>query len=99
MFAFGLQLRYVLSMITLGSVVTGLLGTLLGVAAGYAILIWIVETLLPNVLPDVGLIAAISAGTITVAAVLGIVAVGIAPLFALRRLRRMDIPSPLRIVE
>jgi putative ABC transport system permease protein len=96
MFAFGLRPRYVLSMITLESLATGVLGTIIGVAAGYGVLVWIVDALLPNVMPDVGLAAAVSAGTVATAAVLGVVAVGIAPAFTVRRLRRMDVPSTLR---
>jgi hypothetical protein len=34
-----------------------------------------------------------------VAAVLGIVAVAVGPLFTIRRLRRMDIPGTLRVAE
>ena len=35
----------------------------------------------------------------TVLAMLGIVAVGLAPLLTVRRLRRMDVPATLRVVE
>jgi hypothetical protein len=38
-------------------------------------------------------------GTIATAAVLGIVAVGLAPLLGARRLRHLDIPSTLRVAE
>ena len=41
----------------------------------------------------------ISGGTIVTAVVLGVLAVAIAPLLTIRRLRRMDIPGTLRVVE
>ena len=40
-----------------------------------------------------------SLGTALTAAMLGIVAVGLAPLLTVRRLRRMDVPATLRVVE
>jgi putative ABC transport system permease protein len=41
----------------------------------------------------------VSAGTVLTAVVLGVVAVALAPLLTVRRLRRMDIPGTLRVVE
>jgi putative ABC transport system permease protein len=50
-------------------------------------------------MPDMGLDVAISAGTVVTAIALGVLAVAIAPLLTVRRLRRMDIPGTLRVVE
>jgi putative ABC transport system permease protein len=50
-------------------------------------------------MPDIGMDVAISAGTVLLAVVLGVVAVALGPLFTVRRLRRMDIPGTLRVVE
>jgi putative ABC transport system permease protein len=41
----------------------------------------------------------ISAGSLLAAAAVGIAAVALAPLLTARRLRRMDVPSTLRVVE
>jgi putative ABC transport system permease protein len=46
-----------------------------------------------------GLDVAISPGTLATAFVLGVIAVAAAPLLTIRRLRRMDIPGTLRVVE
>ena len=46
-----------------------------------------------------GLDVAISTGTLATAFVLGVIAVAAAPLLTIRRLRRMDIPGTLRVVE
>jgi putative ABC transport system permease protein len=99
MFAFGLRLRTVLLMITAESVVTGLLGTVVGLAAGYAVVSWVVAALLPSTFPEAGMVTSLGAGTVVSAAVLGIGAVAVAPLLTVRKLRRMDIPSTLRVME
>ena len=99
MIAFGLPLRSVLAMTTVEAAVIGVLGTLAGLAGGYALLSWLVSTTIPGVIPELGVTAALSGSSIVAALLLGIAAVSIAPLFTLRRMRRMDIPSTLRLVE
>jgi len=99
MIAFGLPLRTVLAMTTLEAAVIGALGTLTGLAGGYGLLSWLVSTTIPGVMPELGVTATLTSGSIVAALLLGITAVSIAPLFTLRRMRRMDIPSTLRLVE
>jgi putative ABC transport system permease protein len=99
MFAFGVPLPTVLGNTVLESLIVGSAGTALGIGAGYGIVQYITQILLPGTLPDVSIHAAISAATIATAAVLGVVAVAIAPLFTARRMRRMNIPATLRVVE
>jgi putative ABC transport system permease protein len=86
-------------MTVIESAIIGGLGTALGIAFGRAIVEYITRVLLPSTMPDVTVQAAISSVTIWTAIVLGMLAVSIAPLFTVRRLRRMDIPSTLRVVE
>ena len=50
-------------------------------------------------MPDLGLIVTVAPATIVTAFLLGVLAVGLAPLFTYRRLRRMDVPSTLRVME
>jgi putative ABC transport system permease protein len=99
MFAFGVPVRVVMTMTVAESVITGLLGTFVGIATGRAVLEWLVTTQMPRVLPDLGINATLSNTTLLTAVVLGVLAVAIAPLFTLRKLRRMDIPSTLRVME
>ena len=99
MFAFGLPVRRVLGVAVTESLVIGVLGTAIGLVAGRLLLEWLVRVLLPGTLPDIGIIAYLAPRTTATAAALGIVAVALAPLLTLRRLRRMDIPSTLRVVE
>jgi putative ABC transport system permease protein len=67
--------------------------------AGWLLLDWLVTSLLPETFPDLGIITAVSGTTWLTAVVLGVVAVTIAPLFTVRKLRRMDVPSTLRVME
>jgi putative ABC transport system permease protein len=66
---------------------------------GVLVVRWVVTTTMRTTMPDLGLDVAISAGTVVIAIALGMLAVAIAPLLTLRRLRRMDIPGTLRVVE
>lgn len=54
---------------------------------------------MPSVAPEIGIALTLSGGTVLAAVLLGAGAVAVAPLFTLRRLRRMDVPSTLRVVE
>jgi len=99
MMAFGLPVRVVLGMTATESVLVGVLGTVTGVAAGYGLLAWLTATTIAGVMPEIGVTAALSAGTVAAAVLLGTAAVAAAPLFTLRRLRRTDIPATLRVVE
>ncbi|MFI7542231.1 FtsX-like permease family protein [Actinoplanes sp. NPDC049599] len=99
MLAFGLPPRTVLGMTTVETVLVGGVGTAIGVLGGYLILRWMTATTIPSVLPEIGVSATLSARTVLEALALGVLTVTIAPLFTLRRTRRMDIPSTLRVVE
>lgn len=50
-------------------------------------------------MPDFAIDPVLSAGTLVTAVLLGVIAVGLAPLFTANRLRHMDVPSALRVVE
>jgi putative ABC transport system permease protein len=99
MMAFGLPVRAVLGMTATESVLVGVLGTVTGVAAGYGLLAWLTATTIAGVMPEIGVTAALSAGTVAAAVLLGTAAVAAAPLFTLRKLRRTDIPATLRVAE
>src|SRR5215467_2571550 len=99
MIAFGLPARTVLGLITAESVLVGVLGTVIGLAAGYGLVAWLTATTIASVMPDIGVTAALSAGTVGAALLLGAATVAAAPLFTLRRLHRIDVPSTLRVAE
>ena len=62
-------------------------------------LAWLATSTIPKVLPEIGVTAGLATTTVLQAFALGVLTVAIAPLFSLRRLRRMDIPAALRVVE
>lgn len=99
MLAFGLPARTVLGMTTVETVLVGAAGTAAGVLGGYGMLHWMTATTIATVMPEIGITAALSTTTIAGAVGLGVLTVAIAPLFTLQRVRRMDIPSTLRVVE
>jgi putative ABC transport system permease protein len=99
LFAFGLPLHRVLRMDLVEGVLLGLLGTAVGIVGGRAVLGWVSSELLGSTMPELGLDVAISTSTMTTAIVLGVIAVAVAPVLTIRRLRRMDIPGTLRVVE
>ncbi|HEX5902564.1 MAG TPA: ABC transporter permease [Actinomycetota bacterium] len=98
MFAFGVRPAAVLRGLTVEALLVGILGTLIGIGLGILAVRWIVSGAATD-MPDLGMIVSISPTTIATALALGVLAVGLAPLLTLRRLRRMDVPSTLRVVE
>lgn len=99
MFAFGLPTRTVLGLAMAESAIIGVLATVIGIAAGIGLTWWLVQRLFADTVPDLLLVTAVEPATFLVAGLLGIVAVSLAPVLILRRLRHMDIPATLRVVE
>jgi putative ABC transport system permease protein len=99
LFAFGMPRRRVLGLETVEGLMIGLLGTALGIGAGLFLNRWIITSTMNTTMPDMSMDVVVSAGTVLTALALSVIAVGIAPLLTSRRLRRMDIPGTLRVVE
>jgi hypothetical protein len=94
--AFGLPVRTVVGVVVKESILTV---PLIGIGGGVIFLNWMLTSLATTTLPDVGIDTYLSPGTIMIAATVGIVAVAAAPLFLVGRLRRMDLPGTLRVME
>lgn len=99
MFAYGVAPARVLRGSVVEALIAGTLATAIGVAGGYGILRWMIDSSMRTTIPDLGTLVSISATTFVLAFLAGVVAVSLAPLLTLRRLRAVDIPSALRIVE
>jgi putative ABC transport system permease protein len=99
MFAFGVPVRTALRSNITESLITGLLGTVIGIAVGRLLVAWLTTSLMADTVPDIGLVSTVSSSTVLTALLLGAVAVVLAPILTVRRMRRMDIPSTLRVVE
>jgi putative ABC transport system permease protein len=99
MFAYGVSAARVMRGGVIEATLIGALGTAAGIAAGHAVLSWIVNENMPETMPDIGTLVAVAPLTYALAAAAGTVVVAAAPLLTLRRLRRTDIPATLRVVE
>ena len=99
MFAYGVSVSRVTRDSMVEALLTGVVGTGVGIGAGYGVLRWVVEGIMPTTMPDVGMRVALYPTTYAIAALAGVVIVTLAPLLGLRRLRHTDIPATLRVVE
>jgi putative ABC transport system permease protein len=97
--AFGLPIRTVLGVVVKESVLVGIVATVIGLVGGVVFLRWMLNSLATTTLPDVGMEVYLSPATILIAAIVGIASIAAAPLFLVRRIRRMDLPGTLRVVE
>jgi len=99
MFAFGVRVRTATGMAVSESFVIGVVATIIGIGGGLAMVWWMTERLLAETLPDFDLEVAIQPSTIAVVVIMGVVAVSLAPLLTVRRMRKMNLPGTLRYVE
>ena len=99
LFAFGLPIRMVLRMTIIENLVTGVLGTLLGIGLGWGVLSWLVINEIDAVIPNVSFDITLAPLTLALALILGVVVVALTPLLNRRKLVRMNLPSTLRVVE
>ena len=98
MAAYGVRPRTLLRMSMIESGIVGTIGTLLGLGVGAVTLGWMIGRA-GDEMPEIAVPTVIGGGTILATLVFGIVVVGLAPVFTARRLRRMDVPSTLRVME
>jgi len=99
MLAYGIPRRTVLLQGVAESGILGVMASITGIAIGLVIVRWIVESVVPQTLPDIELGVSLSATTLAVAAAIGVGACALAPLLTGRALRRMDVASTLRVME
>ena len=99
MFAYGLPNRTVLGMAMIESALLGVIAMLVGLVAGYALLQWVVLVLTPNSFPELGLDIVFNPISLIVVVLMSVIAVAVAPLLTVFKLRKMDVPSTLRVME
>jgi len=99
LFAIGMSRGRVIVLEVAEGLMYGLLGTAAGLAVGNLVVRWIVTSVVSSTMPEMGMEAVMSGATVLTAVVMGVVAVAVAPLLTVRRLRRMDVPGTLRVVE
>jgi putative ABC transport system permease protein len=99
MFAFGLPIRTVTRMQVVENLIIGVCGTIIGGILGWVALNVLLVQRVEEQLEDFGLIVTIAPGTLAISLLLGVLVVGLTPLLSIRRMRKMDIPSTLRVME
>ena len=99
MLAYGLPVRTILSMAMTESAALGIIASALGLVGGYLMLQWVANVLMPNGFPDLGLEIVFNPVSLIFVIALTVIAVAVAPVFTIFRLRKMDIPSTLRVME
>jgi putative ABC transport system permease protein len=99
MFAFGLPIRTVTRMQIVENLIIGVCGTVVGVILGWFALNALLVQRIEQQLEDFGLIVTIAPLTLAVSLLLGVLVVGLTPLLSIQRMRKMDIPSTLRVME
>jgi putative ABC transport system permease protein len=99
MLAYGVRSRTVMRVAVVEGLALGALSTVLGFIGGLLLTRWFVDVLARRVMPDIGFEVAFSPQSFLIVFVLGVLAAGLTPLFGWRRLRRMNVPSTLRLME
>ena len=95
----GVPIRKVVRMAVVENLILGVLATAAGITSGWFLLRLIIAIRIPETLPDVYIPPSVSTTTLITTLVLGILAVGAAPLLTIRRLRRMNIPATLKVFD
>jgi putative ABC transport system permease protein len=99
MFAFGTRVRTAIRMAMVENLIIGALGTLLGIGLGWLMLSTTLLAQFEHDAPDLHTILDVAPATYGWAVLIGVIVVTVTPIFAARRLIKMDIPSTLRVLE
>ncbi len=99
MFAYGIPVRRVIANLSVEGLLLGVTAVVLGGLFGYALLLWMALFLMPNAIPDVGMIVSVRWWEMAMSFVLALAAIALAPVFPGRRLKKMFIPGQLRVME
>ena len=99
MLAFGVPLWRVTAGVVVEAAIIGVGATAVGLTAGYLTLRWILDALAERTLPDIGVVLHVGGTTVSMAAVVGVVALTLSPLLLVPRIARMDLSDTLRLME
>lgn len=99
MFAFGVPPSRVLLISVAENALVGVVATAFGLLGGFAFAQWMFDVIIGRTLPDMEANVTFAVTTIAIAIFFGVVAVAVAPVFTYRKMRAMDIPSTLRVME
>jgi len=98
MFAFGLPVRRVLGVVMIENGMIGLIGAILGIGGGALLLQYTLATT-SGASADLDIQPALSLSVFVLAVLAGVLPTALAPFLSFYKLRRLVLPSTLRIVE
>ena len=99
LFAFGLRPRTVLWLQMGENLLLGLLGAALGLLVGIPLLQYFMAVRMEDMLAEIGLLVSVAPATVVTIVLLTAGVVALTPLVMWGRLRRIDVPSTLRVME
>lgn len=99
MFAYGLRPGTVLRMQVVENLLLGAIGTGIGLSLGYVLLQQFMAARMENMFENLGLVVSVAPITMVLIILLGTGVVAFTPLASFRRLRRLNIPNTLRVME
>jgi putative ABC transport system permease protein len=99
MFAFGVPVRRVMGMAMLESLMLGIISTAVGLLVGWLLLNILMETRIATTMPDISMTVTLSRTTVAITLFFGVMMVTLAPLLNGLKLRSMDIPAKLKVME
>jgi len=99
MFAFGTPVRTATRMAVVENLLVGLLSTIIGVGLGWAVLSQLLGGQIERTVPEIGFLIQVAPSTLVLVASFGVLLVALTPVFTVRKVTQMDIPSTLRVVE
>jgi putative ABC transport system permease protein len=99
MFAFGLRPRTVLLVQIGENLLLGLIGTIIGLVVGYLMLRQFMAARMENMFENIGLLVIVAPLTMLMIVLASVGVVALTPLVNFRRLRRLNIPNTLRVME
>ena len=99
LFAFGVRPRTVLWLQMGENLLFWVLGAALGLAAGIPLLRGFMAVRMEDMLEEIGLVVTVAPATLVAIVALTAGVVALTPLVLARRLRRIDVPSTLRVME
>lgn len=97
--AFGLPVRTIVMTLIAEGAIIGVAATGIGLGLGALLLDWLLGSLADRTLQEFSITRRIAMSTVGLAMSTGLAAVTLAPLLLIARLRRMDLPSTLRVME
>ncbi len=99
MFAFGLRIRTVTRMQMLENFIIGAMGTIIGFIGGWAVIEYLFTHIDSRELDELRFVIKLGPQTVLLAILVGVVVVALTPVLSVRRMRRMNISSTLRVME